>query len=300
MDYEKYFLREDLVIKNIITFYYMELAGQFNEKGENHDFWEFLYVDKGEVEIYTDLNKYELSQGDIVFYKPNEHHRGQVKNASAPNLIIISFECSSACMDYFIGKSFRLGKEEREILSKLLSEGVNAFDPPVDSPFMYFPKGKSEAPFGSEQIIKNYLEILLILLIRKMDRESEPARLSTINGDNKSKDLLNKIIVYMDKNISESLTPEQICAEFAISRTSLMTIFREHIGTGVKEYFNKMKVDYAKLLIRKGQHNFTEIAELLGYRSVHYFSKHFKRVTDMTPTEYSRSIKALSGTNRDH
>ncbi len=300
MEYDRYLLREELVIKNIITFYYMELTRQYNNTiGENHDFWELVYVDKGEMEAYTDLNKYELSQGDIVFYRPNEFHRGMAKNDTAPNLIIISFDCSSQSMDYFIGKSFRLGKEEREILSRLISEGIEAFDPPIDSPYMRFPKAKPEAPFGSEQIIKNYLEILLIKLIRRMlSEQNENLDLITINGDNKSRELTDRVIEFMKSNISKSMTPEQICQEFSISRTGLMTMFKLYTGTSVKEYFNKLKIEHAKSLIREEQHNFTQIADILGYSSVHYFSKHFKSLTDMTPTEYARSVQAKSGNNK--
>jgi YesN/AraC family two-component response regulator len=68
--------------------------------------------------------------------------------------------------------------------------------------------------------------------------------------------------------------------------------------TGVKEYFNKLKIDQAKSLIREEQHNFTEIAELLGYSSVHYFSKQFKSLTDMAPTEYARSVQAKVGNKK--
>ena len=47
-------------------------------------------------------------------------------------------------------------------------------------------------------------------------------------------------------------------------------------------------------MIRDGQLNFTQIAEKLGYTSIHYFSRQFRKVTGMTPTEYSSSVKARS------
>ncbi|HJB28450.1 MAG TPA: AraC family transcriptional regulator, partial [Candidatus Blautia faecavium] len=40
--------------------------------------------------------------------------------------------------------------------------------------------------------------------------------------------------------------------------------------------------------------NFTQISEYLGYSSIHYFSRQFKKISGMTPSEYSSSIKALS------
>jgi AraC-type DNA-binding domain-containing proteins len=294
MNYEMYRLQEDLEISGLITFYYKELTSQLNIEGENHDFWELVYIDKGEMEIYTDTNRYELCQGDIVFYKPNEYHAGRTIKNTAPNLIIISFECISPCMSFFEDKLFRLDEEERLILSKLIKEGTQAFDPPIDSlQMIFFPKKNQRALFGSEQIIKNYLEILLLLLIRKGDTKRNSVSLITTTANNKDSDMICRIIEYMNAHITENLTPEQLCTEFAISRTLLMTMFKSKTSCGVIKYFNKLKISKAKQMIREGWNNFTEISEYLGYSSVHYFSKQFKNETDMTPTEYSRSVRAI-------
>lgn len=54
-----------------------------------------------------------------------------------------------------------------------------------------------------------------------------------------------------------------------------------------------MKMEAARGLIREGQLNITEISSRLGFSSVHYFSRRFKKLTGMTPTEYARSVKML-------
>ena len=46
----------------------------------------------------------------------------------------------------------------------------------------------------------------------------------------------------------------------------------------------------ARLLIRENKLNFSQIAEKLGYGSIHYFSRQFKNITGMTPTEYQESV----------
>lgn len=56
------------------------------------------------------------------------------------------------------------------------------------------------------------------------------------------------------------------------------------------ECFNQMKINAAKQMIRNQQMNFTQVCGALGYTSVHYFSRQFKKLTDMTPTEYRASI----------
>ncbi|WP_409345608.1 helix-turn-helix domain-containing protein [Paenibacillus sp. MBLB4367] len=298
MEFVKYELQQEMSIGKIVTFYYMETSKHFYSQGEKHDFWEFVYVDKGEVEIYTDSNRLSLEQGDIVFYKPNEFHMGHAINGTALNLIIVSFDCEAPSMKFFEGMSFRLEESERAILSHLVREGLEAFDPPIDSPKMSRPKRNPQAPYGCEQLIKNYLEILLIRLIRKgaSGRKEMP---TSIAAENKDGEVVQQMIAMMKQNLSRDLTVDDFCGELAMGKTSLKTIFKAKVGVGIMEYFNKLKIEHAKLLIREKDYNFTEIAEQLGYSSMHYFSRQFKRVTTMTPTEYARSIKARSGRNTD-
>ena len=54
-----------------------------------------------------------------------------------------------------------------------------------------------------------------------------------------------------------------------------------------------LKIEKAKDMIRLHHDNFTQISEKLGYNSIHYFSRQFKKVTGLTPTEYALSIQAL-------
>ena len=63
---------------------------------------------------------------------------------------------------------------------------------------------------------------------------------------------------------------------------------------GIIEYFTLLKINGAKEMIRTGHLNFTQISEQLGYSSIHYFSRQFKKSTGMTPSEYALSIKAMA------
>ena len=60
------------------------------------------------------------------------------------------------------------------------------------------------------------------------------------------------------------------------------------------EYFSEMKIDAAKQMIRTEHMNFTQISQQLGYSSIHYFSRQFKKIAGMTPSEYASSIKAMA------
>lgn len=108
------------------------------------------------------------------------------------------------------------------------------------------------------------------------------------------KELLTHILEYMESHICENLTIEQICRSNSIGRSQLQKLFRTKSGFSAIEYFSRMKIDFAKQMIRENHYNFTQIADSLGFSSIHYFSRQFKRITGMTPSEYASSIKALS------
>ena len=79
------------------------------------------------------------------------------------------------------------------------------------------------------------------------------------------------------------------CKEIVIR---LSKRFTKACGYSIIDYYNMMKVNEAKRLIREGRYNFFEISERLMFSNSHYFSTIFKKHTGMTPTQYKNSIKS--------
>ena len=90
------------------------------------------------------------------------------------------------------------------------------------------------------------------------------------------------------------MTIDEISKSNMIGRSQLQKLFRDQYQCGVIEFFSRMKIDFAKQLIRENDMNFTQISDFLGYSSIHYFSRQFKRITGMTPSEYASSVKAVA------
>lgn len=292
MEFVRTILKEELQIKHIISLHYFEFAKDFIFEGEKHDFWELLYVDKGDAEVMADEAGYKLKQGDIIFHKPNEFHSVWANKTIAPNLVVVSFECKSEAMEYFQKKIFNLGDIERNLLATIVSEGFKAFLPPLDMPRINILKRKPDSPFGCEQIIKIHLELLLISLVKKGNPKENESRLSTIAKQRTEDDIIKRIHAFMLENISSNLTLDKICHFLNIGRTHLKTIFKAKTGMGTLEYFKMLKIEKAKLFIREEQYNLSEISEILGYSSIHSFSRHFKNATNISPSEYAKTIKA--------
>ena len=140
--------------------------------------------------------------------------------------------------------------------------------------------------FGGEQMIKTHLEQLFIELMRNStDTAFSKSRLVAGNKT------VSSVIEYLEKNIYGRITVDDICATSNYSRTYICTLFRDVTGKSIMEYYNELKIDEAKFLIKKNIYTFSEISELLCFNTQTYFSKVFSKIARMTPSEYKESLR---------
>lgn len=298
MSYESIILNKDLIIDKIISIHYFEYMSDFAFHGESHDFWEFLCVDKGTVNVVADSAPHTLIKDDIIFHKPNEFHNVVANGVVAPNLVVIGFECTSMGMQFFENKILKITPILRTLLGHIVKEARLAFSCRLDDPYCekLIRKTPELIPFGSEQLIQNYLQLFLIHLIRDNSTFNSTDVISKSERIQNEDELFYTIIAYMEENIYEHLTIDKICRDNLIGRSLLQKLFRDNTCCGVIDYFSMMKINAAKQMIRNKKMNFSQIADRLGYTSIHYFSRQFKNLSGMTPTEYSASIKSISET----
>ncbi|MBB6670483.1 AraC family transcriptional regulator [Cohnella nanjingensis] len=281
-------------VSRLISLHYFEFARDFIFRGERHDFWEFLYIDKGEIEVMAETTGYNLKQGDMIFHQPNEFHSVWANRKIASNAVVVSFVCRSPAMSFFEGKIFCLDNQERNLVAELIRYGFAAFEPPFDDPAVHDLVPKENAPPGVEQLIKIHLELLLLMLLSRDDAMPGNHRLSSTAKERSEDEIVRRAIALMEANVRGHLSLEEIENTLNIGQTHLHALFKAKVGMSVMRCFKSMKIETAKMMIREETSNFTEIADRLSYSSIHAFSRHFKTVTDMTPSEYARSVKARS------
>ncbi|MBQ9860589.1 MAG: helix-turn-helix transcriptional regulator [Clostridia bacterium] len=278
-------------VENIITIFYMEMSKDFGYEGERHDFWEMVYIDKGEMLCTADKSQFVLKSGELTFHKPNEFHNLSGNKSVVPNVSIITFECYSPMMEYFEGKIFRLNAEERLLLSMLFQEGLSCFkleDP--ENPLLQRVERVENAPFGSQQMTKNLLEIFLIKLHRHKEAMPKENRLNVrVNGIAVPMDV-KEILDVLESHIYDRLTVGEIARILGKSESAVKERFALYQAGGIIHYYNSLKIKEAKRLIREGSYNLAQIADMLRFDTPQYFSKCFKDYTHMTPSEYKRSI----------
>jgi len=297
MGYEAIRLARTLAVEEIVSVHYFEYSSSYYFEGERHDFWEFLYVDKGELDVCAGEAHHRLVQGQIIFHRPGEFHALSANGVTAPNLVVVSFFCGSGAMRFFEGRILQADEAARALLARIIAEAEAAFSTPLNDPQTLRLRRREAPPVGAEQLIGLYLEQLLIGFLRRGETAA-PARPASLLRERSQQEFIDHVRRYLEENISRRLTLAEICRDNLVGRSYLQKVFREKTGGGAMEYFGAMKIEAAQRMIREGACNFTEIAALLGYSSIHYFSRHFKKVTGMTPSEYASSVKMLSAKHR--
>ncbi len=278
-------------IEKIITLFYMELSKNFYYEGESHDFWEMVYIDKGEMLCTADKNRFILKSGEMTFHKPNEFHNLSGNNAVAPNISIITFECKSRAMKHFEGKIFRLDAEEKSLLSMLFTEGLSCYRMADEyNPLLQKLEKIEPSPFGSSQMTKNLLEVFLIKLCRNTEVLTKKMRRSYVIDGVDVPYHVKEILDFLHENIYGKLTVGDVARRVGKSESTVKQLFSLYRKSGIMKYYNGLKIKEARKLIREGRYNMTQISDMLHFDNPQYFSKCFKAYTNMTPREYKASI----------
>lgn len=286
MEYTRTELNKALIIDGIYTIHYFEYTKDFAYSGEFHDFWEIVYSDKKSVVITAGTNEMTLKAGQMYIHKPNEFHKIRCDGSNAANSVIISFDSGCRELLNIAGIVIDCSSEEKRLMGNIINEAVDAFSTPLGTQYTRVLEKSEKSSFGSEQMIENYLEQLLIRLIRRNNRQRTSAK------NTGSEILLLKICEYLEANVDKPLTFTDIQSEFNASASVIKRLFHSNLNCGIMEHFLRLKIDAAKQMIRENEYNFTEIAEVLAFNTPQYFTTAFKRISGMTPSEYAKSVKS--------
>jgi AraC-like DNA-binding protein len=284
-------LSTTISISEIVTILYYKFTKNFVFSGEKHDFWEFVYVDKGELIITSGEQKYILKSGELAFHKPNEFHDIRANGKISPNVIVVAFTSKSKYMDFYKNKILFLSDSEKKILTFIIEESEKAFDPIENIPPITGMTKKNNVYFGAEQLIKSEIEKLLICIYRRQDSIHIRQRCLRENQHQNYLKIAEKIIEILENNLGGKITLSSISNQINLSTSQAKKIFNEETGDSIINYYITLKIEEAKRLINGSTLNFTQISEVLGYENVGYFSRVFKQKTGMTPSEYSLSVK---------
>lgn len=257
-------------ILEIFDHYYAaeEPAFCFNRAG--HDCFELFYVHSGTLTIGLADVKYTLAAGDLILYGPDSEHAKKLTKNSGSSYLSVVFDMDLDKGDLLLGQIFHCTNGLRDTLYKIIEDNA-----------MHQPHARTLMLCHLQEVITR-----LTLLCSELDGERSQLRIGP--NQNFQNELLQQILAYMDEKVTEPITIEQICHKFFLSRTSLQSLFKLYLHNSPKSYLLSLKLQKSKELIRENQYTISEIADMLGFSSIHYFSRLFKKYFDLSPSEYAK------------
>lgn len=131
-----------------------------------------------------------------------------------------------------------------------------------------------------ELVCHNLLEILLIKILRHQHFELE------VDSKNKTSKDIAFIKHYLKTYYRESIQLEDLASMTHLSRFYISHSFKKDVGLSPMEYLMTIRIKESKILLRTTNYSVSQIADIVGFTTPTYFSKQFRKVTGISPSDY--------------
>lgn len=216
----------------------------------------FLLMDRGECAYRWAGGEALLAPGSLIYLPYGSKHQ----------LEVTTEEFAFYRVDFTLtdeeGNALVFSREPMPVLpraSRYLCDNVRAL---------------SEGFLGASDVLTSTSLICAILAeVRREAERERPSRLAPVLG-------------YLADHYREDIDCTRLCELCYLSPAQMYRLFREETGTTPIEYRNRLRIQRACQLLRGRECTIGEIAELLGFENVYYFSRVFKKYTGVAPSQY--------------
>ncbi|MGL4848849.1 MAG: helix-turn-helix domain-containing protein [Clostridium sp.] len=258
-------------VPEIMAYYYTIKSPKYKFKGEEHNIYELTFVDNGTLNTCVEGEEFILNSYDVLIYGKNKFHTQEVKSDTSCSYLTVMFKMECDDDSLICNRVFHTEKE--------LYKAIRTFAKNISL----------HIPYSENLILSNFHEII-IRLFQYDYVERDEVKPILESHEHFQDELLGRIIVYVDDMICEPITVEELCDKFALSRSSLQTLFKNNLGITPKKYINNLKLEKSKRLIKENKFTISEIAFMVGFSSIHYFSRAFTQHFEISPSDYAQKI----------
>ena len=100
--------------------------------------------------------------------------------------------------------------------------------------------------------------------------------------------IVKKAVDQITLHFERPLTLQGIAQSIHVNDSHLSRKFKEETGISLIDYIHTKRIEAAKLYLESNTASITEIALIVGFNDVNYFSRIFKKITNLTPSQYRR------------
>jgi len=120
----------------------------------------------------------------------------------------------------------------------------------------------------------------------EIDRKSQSPFIM-FNGQKRHEDEpIRKAQEYIENNITEKITIEELAGMFAIGRRHFERRFKKATNNTPVEYMQRVKIEAAKKQLETSRKNVSEVMYEVGYSDTKAFRTVFKKITGLSPVDY--------------
>ena len=249
-------------------------GGDWHSVPHTHNHTELFFIVSGKGQFLIEDRVFPVDVNNLVIINPNVTHTEDSLNAQPLEYIVLGIDGIELAtsensngqfciLDYF--ESVEISSCLRNILREMEQKNT-----------------------GYEDICQAYMEILIIRLMRSTSLAvpEEPQIIST----NRQCAAIRR---YIDMHFKESLTLEQLAEEGHMNKYYLSHAFKREYGISPINYMISKRIEESKYLLAETDLSMSQIAQLLGFSSLSYFSQVFRRTQGISPKEYRQNTRNL-------
>ena len=268
---QSYIVRGTAKLLNVARAAY---GGDWHSVPHTHNHVELFFIVGGKGQFLIEDRAYAVNTNDLIIINPNVTHT-EVSLGAQP-------------LEYIV-----LGIEGIELATGANSDGqfciLDHFESAEFSSCLrnILRETELEQP-GYEDVCQAYMEILIIRLMRNTAL-SIPTEPQPISGNRQCAAVRR----YIDLHFKEPLTLELLAEEAHMNKYYLAHAFKREYGVSPISYMISRRVEESKYLLAETDLSMSQIAQLLGFSSLSYFSQVFRRTQSLSPMEYRQSTRNL-------
>lgn len=157
-------------------------------------------------------------------------------------------------------------------------------------------KIEDEAYFKTGDYIEDFLSIedsveLKVWCRERIERVSKG--ISDMREKRVNSSLILKAMKYIKENYKIEITLEDIAREVNISPHYFSKLFKDEVGENFIDYITSLRIQKSKELLSENNLSIKEICFEIGYGDPNYFSRIFKRIVGITPTDYKEAMPEI-------
>ncbi len=241
-----------------------------------HTVIEMILLLSGTKQIYINNEKILLNAGDIIFINSNIPHKTETPIGSS--CVLLQFNTSSKNSDnsnyFWLENIIGITNTTHTVFGKdteinfLLTDCIQK---------IRYENSKKEKSY--DYFIKSYIYEVTAILYRNgilADYTEWQHRVSP----------LTEVLKYIERHYNEHISLSEISNVLNFHKSYFCKFFKNILGISFVEYLNLVRLNKAKKLMAETQKNITEISYEVGFSSVSYFIKTFKKYNYCSPNKY--------------